>query len=312
MPIDDQARNPASALWGFLDARLPHRGYVEDDWADSLNATPSPEYGSFERCDDVGRALELRIGLDLGRRPEPVGLLTYLPPQRYTDLLLSVGFEPKRAHGLPAVDSSDPVLWEWSPAAQRELVGGQEEDRALATCLDLMEVEGLAHKHPNWAIDIRRFWFVAVADDESLGSHPQARSALGRAWEQYAGPGRAAFHHLGSEVCVAPVLGQGFGIADLVVDNALVDIKLARDPDPPVGRWLRQLLGYLLLDWDDVLRLEVLAVYAGWHGKMLTCSVSDLLAAACPGPTPTLTSLRDEFRVVMRSDFESFIRRKHR
>ncbi|MEV4644914.1 hypothetical protein [Saccharopolyspora sp. NPDC049357] len=312
MPIGDQAGDPASALSGFLRARLPHRGYVEDGWAESLNVTPSPEYGSFERWDDVGRALELRIGLDLGRRPEPAGLLTYLPPQRYSDLLQSVGFEPERAQRLPSADSSEPALWEWKRATSPKPVGRQDEDRALATCLDLMEVEQLAHRHPGWGIDQRRRWFAMVTDDASLGSDPQARHALDKVWAQYVELGRAAFHHLGSHVCVAPVLGQGFGVADFVVDNTLVDIKLTREPSPPVGRWLRQLLGYLLLDWDDVHRLEVLAVYAGWQGQMLTCSVVDLLAAATSAPTPTLTSLRDEFRTVMRRDVEKFVKHKHR
>ena len=81
-----------------------------------------------------------------------------------------------------------------------------------------------------------------------------------------------------------------------MVGRTLVDVKLSRESKPPVDQWLRQLLGYLLLDWDDALRVDTLAVYAAWQGRMLTCSVGQLLKVASPGPAASLTALRNEFR----------------
>ncbi|MEV5544042.1 hypothetical protein AB0L13_45315 [Saccharopolyspora shandongensis] len=312
MSIDDQARNRWSRLSRFLDAHLSHRGYIEDAWGELVEAAPGPECGSLERWDDIGRALELRIGLDLGQRPEPWPLLTYLPPERYSELLAAAGFEPRHADGLPSSGTSDPVLLDWRAATRPQSPDDRVEHRALATCLDLMEVERQAHKRPRRAVDQRRSWFAVITEDGSLGGDPEARDALGKAWAQYVEQGRAAFQALGDHVLVAPELAGGFGIADFVVGHTLVDVKLTRKPKPPVDRWLRQLLGYLLLDWDNALRLETLAVYAGWQGRMLTCSVDQLLEAASSGPTPSLTSLRDKFRSVLRNDFDSFTTWKHR
>ncbi|MGI8311784.1 hypothetical protein [Saccharopolyspora hattusasensis] len=270
MSIVAQAQRSASVLCRFLDDRLRHRGDVEDGWVEMLQAASGPECGLRHRWDDLGRALELRIGLDLGQCPEPQGLLTYLPPEQYAELLVSVGMKPRYVRGMPAGGTSDPVLLDWRRAPEPQPVDQERERRALATSLDLMEVNKMAHNHRDWAVDRRRFWFVAATEGGSLGADLEAVDALGKAWAQYVEQGRAAFHALGDRVVVAPELGNGFGIADLIVGKALVDVKLTRESTPPVGEWLRQLLGYLLLDWDDVLRLETLAVYAGWQGRMLT------------------------------------------
>ncbi|MGW1682083.1 hypothetical protein [Saccharopolyspora sp. NPDC002376] len=312
MSIVDQARRPTSVLCRLLKDRLPHRGEVEAGWAEMLQATPGPECGLRERWDDLGRALELRIGLDLCQRPEPSGLLTYLPAKRYAELLSSVGMKRKAARELPAAITNDPVLMDWVRAPGPQPVDEERELRALTACLDLMEVRDLSHNHRDWSVEQRRFWFVAATEGGSLGAEHEARDTLGKAWAQYVVQGREAFHELGDRVLVAPEIASGFGTGDLVVGDALVDIKLTRESAPPVDKWLRQLLGYLLLDWDDVLRIETLAVYAGWQGLMLSCPVNELLTAASSGPTPTLDALREEFRAALRPDFASFITRKRR
>ncbi|GAA0521630.1 hypothetical protein GCM10011581_12280 [Saccharopolyspora subtropica] len=279
-----------------------------------LQASPGPECGLRDRWEDVGRAFELRIGLDLGHHPEPAELLSYLPPDRYVELLTSVGMERKSGCASRAAGAtSEPLLWEWERVpgnSESECVDEEKEQGALTTCLDLMEVSGLAHKHPDWSVERRRFWFITNTEDRSLGEDPEARDALGKAWARYAGQARETFRDMGAPVLVAPEIAGGFGIADLVVGDALVEVKITTRPVPPVDEWLRQVLGYLLVDWDDVLGISTLVVYAGWQGVMLTCTVKELLAAASSGTTPRLAELREEFRAAVRPDFATFIRNR--
>lgn len=284
MPIEDQARGRESSLSRFLKAQLPHLSEIEAEWAQQMGAASSPECGLAYGWDVVGSALELRIGLDLGHAPAPERLLTYLPHDRYSELLAAVGFGP----------------------------GPVNEERALATCLNLMDVAGLAHKHTNWSVDRRRAWFMAVVELGPLGDDQGLLEAIWLAWKTYVDQGRAKFHELGSRVAISPALAGGFGIADLVVGDTLVEIKLTRDTEAPVDRWLRQVLGYLLLDWDDLLRVERVAVYAAWQGQMLTCSVDRLLDATRRGSVRSLTEIRDCFRMTMREELKSFTRREFR
>ena len=90
-----------------------------------------------------------------------------------------------------------------------------------------------------------------------------------------------------------------------------MEIKFTRDTEAPVDRWLRQVLGYLLLDWDGLLRVERVIVYAAWQGQMLTCSVDRLLEATSRGSGRNLTEIRDSFRLTMRKELEPFTRRNH-
>ncbi|MFB9566135.1 hypothetical protein [Saccharopolyspora hordei] len=233
-------------------------------------------------------------------------MLSYLPPTRYADLLKAVGMRREEARCSPAARTGDPLAMDWV-RVDSQVVDEEQERRALETCLDLMEVRDLAHTHPDWAVERRRSVFTKIMKSGPLGADAEARDALGKAWAQYLEHGRENFHRLGSRVLVSPEIASGFGIADLVVGDALVDVKIARGSAPPVGEWLRQLLGYLLLDWDDVLGIGTLSVYAGWQGVMLTCPVDELLATASPGPTPTLAGLRDEFRAALRPEFLSFL-----
>jgi hypothetical protein len=48
----------------------------------------------------------------------------------------------------------------------------------------------------------------------------------------------------------------GFGLADLVAGRSLIEVKTVLEPAARFGQWLNQLLGYVLLDWFNALRLE--------------------------------------------------------
>lgn len=55
-------------------------------------------------------------------------------------------------------------------------------------------------------------------------------------------------------------MANGYGVVDLVVGRTLVDVKLAVEPSQKdVAAWLRQLLGYVLLDRFDTFRFDTVA-----------------------------------------------------
>ena len=66
-------------------------------------------------------------------------------------------------------------------------------------------------------------------------------------------------------------------------------------------------LAYALLDWSDALGVDTVAVYLGWQALLVSESLTRALAAATPGPTPSLEELRADFRTAMQADIdESF------
>jgi hypothetical protein len=67
-------------------------------------------------------------------------------------------------------------------------------------------------------------------------------------WEGYLAHGRRHLAGAGSgRVILAPELGGGYGVADLVVGRCLIEVKTAFDPAAAMGDWLNQVLTYALL-----------------------------------------------------------------
>ena len=71
-----------------------------------------------------------------------------------------------------------------------------------------------------------------------------------------------------------------------------------------IGAWLNQLLGYVLLDWFDSLRISTLGLYLGWQAVLVTDSLEDVLTASSRGPMPGLESLRADFRREVQADHD--------
>ena len=111
------------------------------------------------------------------------------------------------------------------------------------------------------------------------------------------------YHNLLSRPCK---LNPGFmGIGDiatsdgdLIVDGCLIEIKASKNSslDP---KWLRQLAGYLLLDFNDTYSIHSVSIYMAGQGLLLPpWSVTDCLRLLTGDNTVTLTQLRQEFRTL--------------
>jgi hypothetical protein len=68
--------------------------------------------------------------------------------------------------------------------------------------------------------------------------------------------------------------------ADLIAGNILLEIKTHADPVDTAPDAIRQLLGYLLLDYHDAYKLTQAGIYYTRHSHLILWSISDLLQQA--------------------------------
>ena len=88
--------------------------------------------------------------------------------------------------------------------------------------------------------------------------------------------------------------------ADLIVNGCLFDIKTTKQAkvDP---NWLRQLVGYLLLDYDDKYHIDSVGIYMARQGEVFTWSIADFLCQLTGDSATSLTQHRQEFRTLLQS-----------
>lgn len=315
MGIQEQAKYSGTPLSRFLDERLPNKAPVVKAWAETLVSTKRNDASVQPSArDSIGWALELRIGLDLADAPPRLQELSYLPVDSCAALLATAGFEHTPVGVLPGSGTTDPVLRHWTRT--RHPIGLDEGQRAsLAACLHLASFRQPMYR---WGtkrtVDERRALFAnAVMQEVGLDDNPEILDALHQCWAVYLDRGRQGLLSLGDKVIVAPEMANGYGVADLVIGRTLVDVKLAVEPsEEDVAAWLRQLLGYVLLDRFDTFRFDTVAVYCGWHGQVLRWPLSALLRPAAPGPAPPLENLRTDFHKDLRDELDRYTAWKER
>lgn len=93
-------------------------------------------------------------------------------------------------------------------------------------------------------------------------------------------------------------LDVGGADADLIVDSCLIEVKTTKYPKLD-SRWLYKLLGYVLLDYSDRLRIQSVAVYMARQQKVLRWSLDELMRAMmAEGGTASLDQIRADFNRV--------------
>lgn len=86
--------------------------------------------------------------------------------------------------------------------------------------------------------------------------------------------------------------------ADLIVDACLVEVKCTVDPGRGLVQTLAQLLGYVLLDYEDQYKIDSAAIYFARQGRLLRWSLAELMGGAVT--QNGLRALRAEFRELLR------------
>lgn len=97
--------------------------------------------------------------------------------------------------------------------------------------------------------------------------------------------------------------------ADLIVDGTLIDIKTSIRPQITV-KFIRELLGYTLLDYSDRYHIDSIGLYMSRQGILFKWSLDEVIADLCPGPPPSIAELRAKFQELMDAPWQSLMLRQ--
>ena len=86
--------------------------------------------------------------------------------------------------------------------------------------------------------------------------------------------------------------------ADLILDRRLIEIKTTADARLDQN-WLLQLLGYVLLDWNDEYRIDGLGVLYAHQATLAKWPLGEVLRRVGAGGMPALPRLRAEFKALV-------------
>lgn len=85
--------------------------------------------------------------------------------------------------------------------------------------------------------------------------------------------------------------------ADLIVDGCLIDLKASVKPVVEAV-WLRQLAGYVLLDYDNEHGINAVGIYMVRQGKLLRWPLDEFIRVLTGDPAVALPDLRREFHAL--------------
>ena len=86
--------------------------------------------------------------------------------------------------------------------------------------------------------------------------------------------------------------------ADLIVGGTLIDIKTSIKPQI-AAYFIRELLGYTLLDYSDRYHIDSIGLYMSRQGILFKWSLDEVIADLCPGQPPSIAGLRARFQEVV-------------
>jgi hypothetical protein len=84
--------------------------------------------------------------------------------------------------------------------------------------------------------------------------------------------------------------------ADVIVDRYLIEFKTTISPVTLQRIWFDQMLGYVLLDYDDAYALEGIGIYLTRQAMLIRWSLKEILDTLCVSRTRSLAGVRAGFR----------------
>lgn len=84
--------------------------------------------------------------------------------------------------------------------------------------------------------------------------------------------------------------------ADLIISQRLYEIKTTVKPRERLPVTIRQLIGYILLDWDDNHQIQQAAIYFSRQGETISWNLEELIASTSTKARTDVTQIREEFR----------------
>ena len=188
-----------------------------------------------------------------------------------------------------------------SISAHRRRPTAAEESRLACFCLVLAVFEAIGRSGRGWPPELPEG--REAADPESL------LRAIPRAWVEDVAVLGATFRHRhadwqGRSATLNPVFAGardvGGADGDVIVDGCLWDIKTTTRRAQ--GRWLLQLLGYVLLDYDDEFAIGHVGFLFPRQGAYICWALPELLQELAGRSDISLADLRHDLRRLIRPD----------
>ena len=342
MSLTSQLADPASPLSCFLDRVFPRLDSVAAKALAQLSPTPQavPDRGTFTPWATTGTAIDHRLRLAFtpcavpaAHQPETAIWCNPITTgiEIAADTAACHAADPRSSSRLHAA-ATQQASRRW----QRIATLGQ----ALAARLGQMAARTCPHENADLVLqdpdeaEMCRMcyagaWFDELAHrpgedhkilnfigendfknlDEVLAVVPRRAiddmvRLAGLAARSDLGVIRARIHP--SEVTAGPLFAGGGDIGgadgDLIIAGTLIDIKTTMHPHRQLPAGLRQLLGYLLLDYDDWHAITGIGLYLARQGKLCTWELAELLPSL--GTTTPLQILRSHCAEILRDSGE--------
>lgn len=306
--LTSQIKDPASPARRFLDAYFPLIGQVAAKARRRVAGAETIRPAERVAYQTVGTAIDYRIRYCFGLTPagdtvagHGMDLCTGMP------LLTASGMAeaaPRLSRRLVARVRAhiDRTAKDVRPVGRR--LDADEEGR-LARCCYLLALFEQVFRGGVW-ITSPLFGQRSPTLEDLLALVPAAAVADLRelVW---------AFCDTSADLLASPAtlnptfagsLDVGGADADFVVGGCLVDIKTTVNSRVET-EWLRQLLGYALLDYDDEHAIRSVGLYLARQRAWLRWGVDEVLAEASSGAHPGSGALRRAFRAYLVADADA-------
>lgn len=297
MSVTEQVYFKNSPLNTFLNQYLPLRHQFAQEWAWQLTAVPETAPIDPTIASTVGKAAEIRIGLDLADRLVHEKALRALHPNSCRFLLEACGFSRDPSLDDPA--TIDPLLQAWTRIDRPSEINARQR-AALNVCYEAASFEALTHRLGNISVSECREMHKRLG---SRGNR-DGENELSEIWRIYTQLGRTALTELGSPVIISPLLAPGFAEADLICGNTLIDIKAQQRPMNNIEVAFDQVLAYALTDRLNVYDIKAIGAYYARQGIFVATSLNKLLTNASDN-RHTPDNLRQAFSTAMKESLDN-------
>lgn len=296
LPLTTQLRYPSSPVSEFFAQHLPHCDGIVREYQKYVGTLPHPVQPIDVRrpnLANLGRTIDYRLRLSFGgglggavtlgidALGSPVSL-PGAPDTAGRKALHSAGLQllevmEDHLSGRAWIDDAELTRLCYVAGFYEEVMRSGEVRRQsmLASASSVTVLGDLVDTVPSYVID-------DVADQLRLSREPLAPFRELNASSYVCGPVFAGSSDIGG------------ADADLILDGLLLDCKASTRPQRLGREEVYQLAGYLLLDYDDVYRIDRVGLYLSRQGGLIMWDVPEFLRRL--GASAPLSRLRSDFR----------------
>lgn len=291
MSLTSELKLAGSPLGTFMRIEFPHLSAIAKALKNSVKDVPTllPGYDKGYPLMLVGTAIDLRIRHHVSDRPTSNSMIDLgfekLSKIEFADFGENISLIHHGPNNRKFDRFEGNLRTAWAKFPPRSgLLSAMDEDELCRLCMLLASVEqfGRGSNRPLEYLWPRRSWrferLIADVDPRIAGD----LVALSQAFNESASEVANATSVIvgGSPVGATHVGGADF---DLVADGTLYEVKTTTNPGRVAIDALRQLLGYLLLDWDDAFRIKRLGLILPRQRTQKVYDIEELLGGKVLG-----------------------------